>query len=137
MKRTKREWAELLNGRQYRQEISPQEEAQAKADGIVIVYGASDDLTEFAGAISDELSLGEVHFSKKGKFLPWMDDEIEEFLSDNDLMDIIKERYANSIVSEYTNAWRFKTDIPHATFNVMEDGRVACYGIVFRMDDLK
>jgi hypothetical protein len=67
----------------------------------------------------------------------WENEQLSTDIHEKDLMDIVNERYANSIVSEYTNAWRFKTDIPHATFSIMEDDKVACYGIVFHVDDLK
>lgn len=33
--------------------------------------------------------------------------------------------------------WTYKTDIPHETFMVYEDGEPYCRGIVLSMDDLK
>ena len=45
--------AEQLNGIEYPASISRDLEAQAKAAGLVIVFGASDDLMEFRGAIHD------------------------------------------------------------------------------------
>ena len=33
-------------------------------------------------------------------------------------------------------SWTYKTDIPHATFDVMEDGEKFCRGIVFSVNDL-
>lgn len=50
-----KELAALLNGREYRKEITEEEVAQAKQSGLVVVYGASDDLMEFCGAIHDEV----------------------------------------------------------------------------------
>jgi hypothetical protein len=47
--------AALLTGREYRQEITRAEEADAKAAGLVVAFGASDDLLEFRGAIDDEV----------------------------------------------------------------------------------
>jgi len=47
--------AELLNGTEYPLRISNELSKQAADHGLVIVYGASDDLVEFAGAINDEL----------------------------------------------------------------------------------
>lgn len=49
------DWAYLLNGRQYRSELSREEERQAFQDGMLIVFGASDDLLEFRGVFHDEL----------------------------------------------------------------------------------
>ena len=49
---TKEQLAELLNG----VEVEPKKEhkAQAAEDGLVIVYGESDDLMMFEGAIYNE-----------------------------------------------------------------------------------
>ena len=49
-----KELAAQLNGCEYRSEVSRELEVNTKADGIVIVFGASDDLMEFRGAIHDE-----------------------------------------------------------------------------------
>ena len=52
---TKEELAARLTGREYRDEITAAEEAEARAAGLVVVFGASDDLMEFEGAIRDEI----------------------------------------------------------------------------------
>ena len=49
-----KEWAEKLNGREYCEELTREEEAQLKAEGYVAAFGASDDLLEFRGAIHNE-----------------------------------------------------------------------------------
>ncbi|HET8685200.1 MAG TPA: hypothetical protein VFM18_00895 [Methanosarcina sp.] len=54
-----KELAALLNGRQYRAEITKDEECQATQNNLVVVFGASDDLMEFRGAIDDELGAWE------------------------------------------------------------------------------
>lgn len=51
---TKEQLAERLNGRSYCNEITTDEEAAAISAGLVVVFGASDDLIEFRGAINDE-----------------------------------------------------------------------------------
>lgn len=33
-------------------------------------------------------------------------------------------------------AWTYKTEIPHDTFEIFDDGEVFCQGIVFRAEDL-
>ena len=48
--------AEQLNGNEYREEGSDQLWSDCKRHGIVVVFGASDDLMEFRGAIYDEAS---------------------------------------------------------------------------------
>jgi len=49
-----KEFAEMLNGREYGKGISPREAMDAREAGLVIVCGASDDLIAFCGAIHDK-----------------------------------------------------------------------------------
>jgi hypothetical protein len=51
----KEEFAQKITGRQYPFEPLVIEENIAREHGLVIVYGDSDDLMEFRGAIRDEL----------------------------------------------------------------------------------
>ena len=65
---TAKELVELLNGKT-ENAITKSIEKLAKDNGLVIVYGSSDDRMEFNGAINDEGSCydgGEVLFTKKG-----------------------------------------------------------------------
>ena len=39
-----KEWAKILDGREYPKVMTSAEEKEAKKDGVVIVSGASDDL---------------------------------------------------------------------------------------------
>ena len=69
-----KELAAKLNGREYLREITDEEAKQAKASGLVVVYGASDDLIEFRGAIHDEGDCydgGEILFDSKGVLPSW------------------------------------------------------------------
>src|SRR6185312_16663666 len=50
-----KELADRLTGSEYPLRITKEVKAAAKASGLVIVYGASDDLMEFDGAIYDEI----------------------------------------------------------------------------------
>ena len=51
---TIKEFAEMLNGRCVRKEITAEEEKLADELRYVVVFGYSDDLAEFRGAIEDE-----------------------------------------------------------------------------------
>src|SRR5215472_10913763 len=51
---TKEKLAKQLDGHEYCEEISAVIEAEAKEADLVIVFGNSDDLIEFRGAIHDE-----------------------------------------------------------------------------------
>ena len=61
-------FADKLNGRAYRDSFDDVKQ-EAKENGLVIVYGASDDLMEFDGAIYDEggcFDGGRVYFDRDG-----------------------------------------------------------------------
>ncbi len=133
--------ASILNGREYRIEISDSEEALAKAAGLVVVFGASDDLMEFRGAIDDELSAYDgttARVSPTGLIPSWesVDKEDED----------AAEAYFKAKLGGYRKiealwdpgedySWKFSTDIPHATFEIVEDGEPYCRGIVFKLAD--
>ena len=66
---TKEQLAEMLNGRQYGDETTPEIERLAKENGLCIAFGASDDLLEFRGSVYDEAGAYNgtvVYLSKKG-----------------------------------------------------------------------
>jgi len=63
---TMRQLASRLNGRSYRNEITPEEERLAKENHLVVIFAASDDLVELRGAIHDELGASTFHLTKKG-----------------------------------------------------------------------
>lgn len=134
------EIAAALNGKEYPldRQITNELRMQAKAGGIVIVYGASDDLMEFDGVFRDEVGCydgGEAFVDKSGvlqRDSAESDEEIAEFVT--------RKKSARKIEAlwgaEYGYSWTYKTDIPHATFEVIEDGEPYCRGIVFSVEDL-
>jgi len=144
----KEQLARLLEGREYREETTDELEILAKANGLVIIFGASDDLMEVRGAIYDELNCcngGEFGVIKKGDVYDWEDDE-----AGTEISVIAKEDQIQSCViaaknkieailapKEIDASWIYKTELPHAKFNVMEDGELYCVGIVFDIKDLK
>lgn len=124
---TAKQLAAHLDGREYLKEITTEEEREAKANGLVVVYGYSDDNVELAGAISDEIGAWEgvvFHVEKDGSY------KVEDSDAPNRIQAVW---YA----PESEAAWTFKTDIPHETYNIYEDGELFCIGIVFAMTDLK
>lgn len=136
---TKEELAKQLDGIEYGVDIRKDLLKQANASGLVIVYGASDDLMELEGAIIDEGSCyqGEIFRIDKEGLLPDRDqidddDELERWFE--------RKKTAKKLGAVWCApgepAWTYSTSIPHATFNVIEDGDVQCRGIVFSIDDL-
>jgi hypothetical protein len=136
--------AELLNGREYRDELTSYEERQAKEEGLVIVFGASDDLVEIRGAIHDELDAFEgvtFQMDKKGviekPIQSDMDEEDFEVQFEEYLERKKKAVKISAIWNDYGNpCWEYRTDVPHETFDIMEDGEVYCKGIVLSVNDL-
>ena len=135
---TKEKAAEMLNGCDNSHEMSKELEAKLKDAGLVVVFGASDDLCEFRGALDEEVGCygGKIRLSKKG----FVDYPVDEYTcADCPLMkkELVNGKTINVIWAQGDYSWTYETDIPHATFDVMEDGEKYCRGIVFHMDDLK
>lgn len=142
---TKEELAASLNGLQYPayKNITPEQKAAAKAAGLVIVFGASDDLMEFEGAIYDEFGCydgGTVLVDAKGMLdrsqIDDDDDDDDEAIADY----VTRKAGAKQIEAVWHQAgdisWTYETAIPHATFEVHEGDEVYCRGIVFSLLDL-
>lgn len=106
---TKEQLAERLNGRQYGREITREEEKLAKESGLVVIFGASDDLCEMRGVIDDEFGC-------------------------YDGGEIDCEDYPGELQAIWCPAsggsWGYETDLPHADFNIYEDDMLYCVGIV-------
>jgi agmatine/peptidylarginine deiminase len=130
-----KELAELLNGREYRNEITRDEEAAASNKGLVVVFGASDDLMEFRGAINDELDAYE------GTTAFINADGLVQNECDNEHCPYARKLAAQAkqikqVWDKDGYSWVFETTIPHSTFDVLEDGEKYCKGIVFYLSDV-
>lgn len=135
-----KEVASALNSSEYPLDIPANIERRAKESGIVIVYGASDDLMEFAGAIYDEVGVydgGDAFVDREGLIPVY--DSIDK--DDKELVrDCLRREGNGKKIEALWNAgdnysWVYRTDIPHETFEVVEDGAPYCRGIVFRLSD--
>ena len=139
---TKEQLAELLNGNEYGNEITHEQEQQAKESGLVVVFGYSDDNVEFRGAINDEIGCyegGEIKFTKEGKEIDEDDMEILEkynVVPPLNSIEVIWDTYYDRGEGDEPCSWKYQTGIPHETFRIMEDGSLYCVGIVFSIEDL-
>ena len=129
------EMANRLNGRECRYEVTRDDEIDAMNSRLVIVVGASDDLMEFYGAIRDEVSCyggGTAYLDRHGL--------MKNKCACEDCPYHLKElETVNKIKAVWSNAgysWVYETDIPHATFDIVEDGEKYCRGVAFSLDDL-
>jgi hypothetical protein len=140
---TNETFAQHLNGVDVSDGIPEQCIEEARKYGIVIVYGLSDDLIEFDGAIHDEAGVSDgdiIKFDAEGVIPEW--DTIEKEI-EQEVRDYFK-RVDNTEVSEIlvkeshgSFYWSYDTDIPHEKFHMLEDGEPYCEGIVFNINDLK
>lgn len=136
--------AALLSGKEYPLRISAELRAQASAAGLVIVYGASDDLMEFNGAIDDEIGVCggiEVEIDKDDVIRDW-DSIVDNDLGNKDIMrDYFRREGRGKKIEALWSpgdgySWKYETDIPHETFEIVEGGAPYCRGIVFAIVDL-
>ena len=138
---TPEQLAAQLDGREYRSVPTEEEHLLAVANGLVIVFGASDDFMELCGGIEDEFYCyegGTAHITADGLYEELNDEdqygkvEIMEWLRNQQ-----KPRSAiTALWDEGEYAWQYKTDIPHAAFDIVKDDEKYCRGIVFRLSDI-
>ena len=141
---TPQELAKILDGRKRHKEISTLEIKHAKANGLVVIFGASDDLVEFHGALTDEVDAYDGATIKllDGKIL--VNECIDEFCPYYEKL--LKSPNVKSIKANWSidgdATWTFDTDIPHAAFYIHDpndiydnDGKF-CRGIVFHISSI-
>lgn len=107
---TLKEFAEMLDNREYGNEITKEEEQLAKELGFVVVFGYSDDNIEFRGAVDEEIGLYE-----SGEI-------------GNELLP--KSIFAELFPEDIGCTWAFGTSLPHEEFHVFEGEYLYCVGIV-------
>lgn len=131
------EFAKLLNGREMGNEIDRQLKNEAHDLGFVVVFGYSDDNTEFAGVIDDEVGCygGEIIYLDGKKILEHCEEECGHWQKVKEKCKIIEAIWCGP--SSDIISWTYKTDIPHAVFEIMEDDEVFCEGIVFDINNLE
>lgn len=138
------EFAAKLNGREYGEEMSNDERKQAKRDGLIMICGASDDVMEVNGALEEELgAYPGVSFvvAINGVLNPQPYIQSRGTAID-ELPDVLDWPTLDAVWSDKTldkhYAWSYRTEIPHATFDVRDgdDGSYYCRGIVFHIDDV-
>lgn len=133
-----KELAASLTGSKYPLRLPREVTSAAKAAGLVIVYGASDDLMEFDGAIHDEIgaSDGTIAFLDAKGLTPEFNKlcEIKDWHGLKDYFNRFSGRKEIEAMWDRDGySWTYKTDIPHETFDVVEDGEPYCRGIVFSL----
>ena len=130
-----KEIATILDGMEYGEDIKEQDLQYAKANGAIIVFGASDDLMEFRGAITGELTIYEDGFAYLNK-----DGLLENKCDNAECPYFIEKRLQTKSIAAVWDcggySWMYTTEIPHETFEILEEGEKYCRGIVFLMEDI-
>lgn len=129
---TPAEAAAKLDGNEYTKEGSRELFKEMKDAGLVAVFGASDDLMEFRGAINDEVGCyngGTAYVTQEGLLVNDCDEgDCPHFARLQEKAAPIEAKFDVDGFS-----WIYETDIPNATFVIKEDGENYCEGIVFAL----
>ena len=147
----KEELAKILNGRQYGEEMTDEDHLQAKENGLLVCFGDTYDFLELRGIMDYGVRIfggGSIFLYKnkdqKFSFLGESNyDEIKEILEDYNLDFIlpkipIKIQWSpNWRPNELDCSWLIKTNIPHATFDLMKNEELYCRGIVLELSDIE
>jgi len=130
--------AEKLHGTEYPIRMSKTLIEEIRLAGLLVVFGASDDLMEFRGSINDEVGVynGGTALLYKDGVLGSRDDidedeELELWFKNKAIAKPIE-----AIFDQGEYSWQYKTDIPHETFDVVEDEEKYCKGLVISVSDL-
>ena len=140
---TAKELAEAMNGRQYRREITREEARESKDSGLVVIFGASDDLCELCGAINDEIGAwdGTTFLIDREGVIPserdddWTDEEMVNYFRRKASPTNI-EVAAKWCPSGLDASWLIVTQHAHETFDIFEDDELFCRGIVIDLGAL-
>ena len=126
-----KQFAQILNGRQYGYPQFTKEEIQlAKDNGYVIVTGISDDLVELDGAIYDEADCydgGKIYIDTMNFHVRKKEYDIFHSLCIK--VNWCKDKDENGNIIP----WTYETDIEHESFMIYEDDKPYCRGIVFKL----
>ena len=125
---TRDEFAKMLNGREYGSELTKDEVRLAKEGGLLVVFGASDDLTEFNGVYDDEIG---AYNGAKHYFIR-IGDKWRSAEYDGTGVEIC----AKWSPSDSEASWEITTGLPHSSFDIKEDGELFCIGCVIDEKDM-
>ncbi len=146
------EMAKLLDGHELRDfddaVVGPA--ALAKNGGLVIVFGASDDLMELRGAIDDEVGAYDggsafIHDDELLRNECGEDDDCPYFRALQAKAFEIQALWCEDAAGAQASVddaladslvWMYRLSVEHASFTILEDGEPWCRGVVFALADL-
>ena len=136
--------AEMLDGREYMNEVTQEIIQIAQDNGIVIVYGGSDDLCIFRGAWDDEkgcwydtfIAIDKDGVFQKPEGCTCNRYECPYLKQAENNCTYIKAKWWKDEENGHLIPWTYETDIPHETFMIFEADEPYCRGIVFYAKDV-
>jgi len=134
------QFAERLNGREYCNEITKDEEAIAKAQNLIVCYGASDNLLEVRGVAYDEFGAcdGTTIYMLNGWFVSEPTrDELEVIHKFGLEFEFKFQITIEAIWAPKTirASWLITVEGAESyPFDIMEDGELFCRGVVFEIE---
>lgn len=120
---------DVERGREYLGEVKD----FAEENGMVIIFGYSDDVMVVRGAINETFGAFKgttVYFAPDGRVLTA--DENEEDRSETKTLPFVK-AVKGTMVDGEDVMWNFETSLPCKRFHVMDDGELFCVGIVISL----
>jgi hypothetical protein len=130
---TKEELAARLHGREYREEITIDESRAAKAAGLLVAFGASDDLLEVRGVANEEVGAwegGAYALAATGRFIEDRDDHDDLVNAGWTPPIAVLTLTAEWCPEGFDGSWRITASAPFASFDIIEDGELFCRGCV-------
>lgn len=143
MNPTIKDFAILLDGREYTEEITKKEELIAKNNNFVVCFGASDDLLELRGAIHDEVGAYDsvLVYVINGKVIAedeFKEKHLEAFKEFNipTPSTTVEALWCESdnFPKDFNASWLITVKgVESESFDIMEDGQIYCRGVVFAL----
>lgn len=135
--KTLKEWAELINGRQYGEELTRAEEKELKEQGFVVVFGASYESIIFCGVIDDEKNIyddeSDAYITPEGELFA---NECEDEHCPYAYKQTIKCKRIRTV--DENGVLEITSEIPNEPFIIIYNEKlVACTGIIFDIKDVK
>lgn len=136
------DFAKRLNGRQYREEITHEEEKEARVNNLLVLFGSSDDILVLRGTILDEVGAyggTSIKVSKDGMYYLTKNDREREqesynFLSDRGYKIILPETFDVKIMWSTDVNWLIESNAEkQATFKIFEEDRLFGIGMVIEL----
>lgn len=123
-----------LQNCQYGFLLTAEAASEAQEQGLVIVFGESDDLCIFRGAIQADAYCdnGDDIYVSADKVIANKERPNVFIPEDNPNYALISAQWCKGDYS-----WSYETEIPHETFEVYDDDEKYCLGIVFSINDIR